>query len=63
MPASRREQRLGVAGELVDEVGEAVTDRLGAEQAHWLFITRVAERALALAEHDQVDRQPVNSSP
>ena len=43
---------------LVGEEGEAVTDGLGAHEAHGLFVAGLAEEALARPEHDREDDQP-----
>jgi hypothetical protein len=44
--------------ELVGEEGEAVTDRLGVDQAHGFLFARLAEQALAVPEHDGEDDEP-----
>jgi len=49
---------LGVSDELVGEEGEAVTDGLGIDEAHWFLVAGLAEEAFAGPEHDRVDDQP-----
>jgi hypothetical protein len=49
---------LGLRGEFVNQVGEAVTDSAGVEQAHRLLVAGLAEESLAGPEHDRVDHQP-----
>ena len=44
--------------EAVGEVGEALTDGLGVEEAHGLLVAGLAEEALAGTEHDREDDQP-----
>src|SRR5436305_1406167 len=53
-----RPTRLGVSDGLVGEVGEAVPDPLGVEEAHGFLVAGLAEEALPGAEHDRVDHQP-----
>src|SRR6266508_2466826 len=50
--------RLGVADDVVGEVGQAVTDGLGGEEARGLRVAGLAEEALAGSEHDREDEQP-----
>src|ERR1700678_4189174 len=47
--------RLGASDDLVGEESEAVTDGLGADEAHRLLVGGPAEEALAGPEHDRED--------
>src|SRR6266496_967737 len=49
---------LGVSDGLVGEVGDAVTDGAGVEEAHGFLVAGLAEEALAGSEHDREDLQP-----
>ena len=49
---------LDVPDHLVGEEGEAVTDGLGVDEAHWFLVAGLAEEALAGPEHDREDEQP-----
>jgi hypothetical protein len=43
---------------LVGEDGDAVTERLGVNEAHGFLVAGLAEEALAIPEHDREDLQP-----
>src|SRR5919108_2128390 len=43
---------------LVREENDAVIEAPGIDEPHWLLVARLAEEALALAEHDREDLQP-----
>src|SRR3954451_24736387 len=54
----RRRTSLGRADDLVAHVDEARADRLDTEEAQGRLLARVAEEALAAAEHERKDGQP-----
>src|SRR5919204_2028501 len=52
------DQALGVSDGLVGEEDDAVTEALGADEAHGLLVAGLAEEALARPEHDWEDLHP-----
>src|SRR5215207_11120686 len=51
-------RRLGVPADLVGEEDDVALDGLGVDEAHRFLVARLAEEALARAEHDRIDLQP-----
>src|SRR5438045_2408045 len=49
---------LGLADDLVGEVGQPVTDGPGVEEAYGFLVARLAEEPLAGPQDDGVDHQP-----
>src|SRR4051794_20565187 len=51
----RHAAHLGLPDDLVGDQDKAVTNGLGVDEAHGLFVARLVEEALAGAEHDGED--------